>query len=48
MLDFQEKGLVNFGDFVTHKFPFTDVQKGLDLIASGDETILRIGLTPID
>ena len=48
MLDFQQKGIIRFGDFVTHKFPFTEVQKGLDLINSHDETILRVGLTPIN
>ena len=48
MLDFQQKGLIDFKQFVSHRFKLTEVQKGLDLIHSEDETIMRIALTPID
>lgn len=48
MLDFQLSGQINFAEFVSHRFPITEVQKGFDLIKKHDEQVLRIALLPTE
>jgi L-iditol 2-dehydrogenase len=47
MLEFQLSGQLDFAEFVTHKIPITDAEKGFDLIRKKEKTLLRIGLLPV-